>query len=190
MGTNCHRKRSEFDTVLVIGATGVLRPSVRQLVSHPRSVVAVARSQRKLDQLADDLRSPWLRTLAHDARDPVLPDVLDKLQHQEQITVTDALVYGPATTSAVIERLADRIPGTVVEILTSHAANPAHRERWDARPPVRRTNHRRLLLGWQHVDGKCQWHDSARISESSLAMLTGRSDQILGTVTPWSERPK
>ncbi|MFJ4702027.1 hypothetical protein ACIP5N_28100 [Streptomyces sp. NPDC088768] len=200
VGTERPAKAAEDCTphVLVVGATRVLRPSVRALVARGTAVTAVARDGRALAKLAAEC-GPLVRALAADAGAPGFARALrDAGGHGG---FTGALVYTPALPAP---RAKDLLRGTRVLILPSawaapdaartapEAAGPSGASAWTPDDlPAETAGSRRLVLGWHATPGASRWHTPAEISAAALALLDApaRTDAVLGEVRPWSARP-
>ncbi len=151
--------------VLVVGATGILRPAAATLAAEGHRVTGVARDATTVPA--------GVTPCSVDAHDPeALAAALGK-------QVWDAaVVYEPAITAdawAVIERV---VEGPVVWVLTSAAAAPDRADPLNL-PGV-------LLLGW---DPSGRWHTPAEVSAAALEVLESGRPRLLGVVRPWAERP-
>ena len=149
-------------TVLVVGATGILRPAVQTLCRRGVRVVAVSR--RGADS-----------SIAVDARDA---GALATALADE--SWDDAVVYDPAVTEASLAFLRASTPGRCVHVRTSGAADPTH----GALVVCRDT----LQLGWTR-EKPHRWHTPDEVSATALEVLADGVPRTLGVVRPWSGRP-
>jgi hypothetical protein len=163
-----------MDPVLVVGATGILRPAVRSLSAAGRHVVAVARSAGDLHQLAVEVRG--VVPLAQDCLDP---DALGGALSVMGLEVRAGIAYCPAADRAVLRGLAAVVGGPLVHLLPSAWAAPGGR-RPRVRGPV-------LQLGW--TGDPPRWHTPDEVSAAALAVLASGDDAVLGRVRPWTDRP-
>ncbi|GJF34600.1 hypothetical protein KNE206_73000 [Kitasatospora sp. NE20-6] len=175
--------------VLVVGATGVLRPAAVALAGRGHRVSALARRAGPLADLARECGDA-VRPLAADVRDPGLPDALDTVADALG-PFTGALLYCPAAPAGAVSGMLGRVGGggPAVLLLTSAWAAPEAGE-------MPFPEARRLLLGWADGPGGPRWHTPAEISTGALRLFdTGRAGlgapgaAVLGSVRPWTERP-
>ena len=166
-------------TVLVIGATGILRPAVSSLVLAGTPVVAVARGADAM-AFAGDSVTP----LPVDASDPRA--LAEALGHQP---FSAALVYAPAVGLDSLWLVRTTVTGRVVVVLTSASADTGteHFDVGDLGRPM--CDEVRLLLGWHGAGPDIRWHTPAEVSEAALAVLADGQERILGSVRPWRDRP-
>ncbi|MEU6441725.1 hypothetical protein [Streptomyces sp. NPDC047046] len=186
-------------SVLVVGATRVLRPAVRALTARGTPVTAVARGAGALAELAAEC-GPLVRALAADAQGPGFARALRDAGGPDGFG--GALVYTPALPAPLAEEL---IQGTRVLLLPSRWAAPgaARTDRGaTAQPsgspawtpgelPPDTAGSRRLVLGWRSASGTTRWHTPEEISAAALSLLDAPApaDAVLGEVRPWSARP-
>jgi len=201
VGTPSHPRPSEglgattgsTAAVVVIGATGTLRPASVTLAESGATVVAVARDTDRLDQLTADLAyaGGGVVSLAADATRPDFPEVLGRLLRHRRLRMESVLAYGPATSTEVLDELLRLIDGVLVEILVSRHARPRGDRPWtlDDLPAVAEDGHRRLVLGWHREGDSARWHTTDEISSAALAALATPGDRVLGVVSPWPDRP-
>jgi NAD(P)-dependent dehydrogenase (short-subunit alcohol dehydrogenase family) len=161
-------------TVLVVGATGILRPAAVELARTSRPVVAMARRAGPLRSLAAEADD--VSTMSVDYTDlPALESAL------HGVRTDTAIVYAPAADEATIDQLQEHVAGRFVRLLTSAWAAPG------CEPPRRRPDRVHLVLGWRR-DG--QWHTPGEVSAASLDVLRTGRDATLGVVRPWSDWPR
>jgi hypothetical protein len=181
--------------VVVVGATGILRPAVQTLATQGRSVLAIARDPAALADLAEEL-GPLVSTAAVDTR---RPQVLARALASGRWAA--AVAYGPAMSDDGWADLSAAVEGPVVHLLTSGVAAPESADRGGGHsaaggatfdpnrlgplPP----HSVRLVLGWT-TDGR--WHTPSEVSAAAVATLANGSigaTSVLGQLRPWSARP-
>lgn len=194
--------------ILVVGATGILRPAVASLVAQGWTVYALARSAAELAVLAhaSDASSVAVVPVAVDYTDvtalrAALQAALGAALPDSVGGIDAALIYAPAAGAETLAVLRRAVAGQTVELLTSAAAEPAHavdperRVAADAEPfdlaalaqPVPSPGEWwRLVLGWRPDR---TWHSPAEISGAALRALQEQRNAVLGRVRPWSDRP-
>jgi hypothetical protein len=188
--TNSRRRRSDAAAVLVVGATGILRPAVERLLHDSRPVLAVARNQDELELLRVPGGPETLTTLAYDAKRDQFVDALTEQMRVGGVTLSDALIYRPATTADVVQRVTPLVTGMTLELLPSAYAKPTGEDAWTVDDlPTAYDRHARLVLGWKRIDGVSTWHTAEEISAAALRQLAQPSDRVLGVVSPWADRP-
>jgi hypothetical protein len=148
--------------VLVVGATGILRPAAATLAAEGHRVTGVARDASSVPT--------GVAGLSADATVPAF--VADG-------SWDAALVYGPAVSSASLEAIRAAVTGPVVRVLTSEAAAP-DRASALSEPYV-------LQLGWVPLTRR--WHTAAEVSSAALQVLEDGDSRGLGVVRPWEDRP-
>jgi hypothetical protein len=155
-----------------------------------RTVLAVARDKDELEGLAASEGSGRLTTLAYDAQSDSFVDALTDLLRLQRLTLSDALLYRPATTSSVVEQLVSLVARTTVELLPSAVAQPRTGLAWTvADLPLAQDGQVRLMLGWKHDGTNRTWHAADEISAAALRLLDEPADRVLGVVSPWADRP-
>ncbi|MDQ0727048.1 hypothetical protein [Microbacterium sp. W4I20] len=156
-----------MDSVLVVGASGILAPAASALVRRGVEVTGIGR------------RHPMPAGVVGmhvDARDLL---ALDAALGTTRWRI--ALVYEPAITPSTFRRIEAAIDGRTVLVRTSAAADPARGEPSPA-PDT-------LLLGW-HDDGEnVRWHTPTEVSDAALQVLDDGQGRVLGVVRPWERRP-
>lgn len=183
-----------MSSVLVVGATGVLRPAALALDDRGEKVLALARPSSRLTELAASRRG--IEAVPADLSDRTeLPRILERYLPDG---VDLALLYSPAGDAEVGQLLAAVVRRRVVRLVTSSAADPAG----GAAPREAADDDRQavLLLGWTDAAtgpisskrslGGTRWHTPQEISAAALAVLDGAPAGTLGRVRPWSERPQ
>lgn len=157
--------------VLVVGASGVLRPAAERLIARGRPVIGVGRGGRALP--------PGCARVAVDAADAgALREALGALSWR------DAIVYSAAAGEETMRMLRASTPGRLVHVRTTEHADPARSDAdpGGALPPAC------LQLGWTG-DRRHPWHSPEQISDAALAVLADGSSRTLGAVRPWVQRP-
>jgi len=156
-----------MESVLVVGASGILAPAASALVARGARVTGISRSRPVPSGVVP------LRLDAHDLR---------RLDHTLAESRWDAaLVYEPAVTAETLQRIAAAVAGRVVLVRTSAAADPALGES----TPVENT----LLLGWTTSASGIRWHTPQEVSDAALDVLDDGAFRVLGAVRPWGDRP-
>lgn len=185
--------------LLVVGATGALLPAARVAAARGDTVTALARDATTLRDL-ERRTGGRARPLARDYSAPGLREALTEASRESPFT--GALLYCPLADPATVRALTAAVPpgGPVVLLLTSSHAAPAGAEpdgvRWSpARlPPGARPapGCRLLVLGWRTGPDGSGWHTAEEISEAALRVLDTHPprDAVLGSVRPWSSRPR
>ncbi|MEO5921729.1 MAG: hypothetical protein ABIQ01_11375 [Pseudolysinimonas sp.] len=155
--------------VLVVGATGILRPAVEALAARGDDVTGVSRGVAGIPD--------GVRALAVDARD------------REALAATlggrswdRAIVYRNVVRAESLPEIELRVEGRLVLVRTSDPADPARGE------PTERSGV--LQLGWtDDGSGGTRWHTREEISAAALAVLEDGEYRMLGVVRPWRDRP-
>ncbi|HEY7815127.1 MAG TPA: hypothetical protein VIC62_17910 [Nakamurella sp.] len=171
-------------TVLVVGATRVLRPAVLELIAGGEPVLAVARTAADLVALAGT------STLISIARADGHESGTLRAELAAAPTCDAAIAYQPAVgdlDSLAIVRGA--VAGPIVLLRTSSAADTGDEEFGPADLGPTLQGVVNVVLGWHRDGGRTRWHTPEEISASALQALHGRTDRILGAVRPWSDRP-
>ncbi len=154
--------------VLVVGATGILRPAAATLAAEGHRVTGVARDASTLPA--------GVAGLAADATDAfALASALG------DDTWDRAIVYCPTTSAQSLSVLHSAVTGSVVRVRTSDAAAPGSPDPL-VEPDV-------LLLGWESTAQGSRWHTPAEVSAAALDVFETGQSRMLGVVTPWSDRP-
>jgi hypothetical protein len=155
--------------VLVVGATGILRPAVVTLTTRGEDVTGVSRGVAGIPDGA--------RAMAVDARDrEALAATLGGRQWDR------AIVYRNAVRADSLPEIELRVEGRLVLVRTSGAADPKRGEP-TARPNV-------LQLGWtDDGSGGTRWHTRDEISDAALQVFEDGEYRMLGVVRPWADRP-
>lgn len=166
---------------LVVGATGVLRPAVLDLVGGGTEVIGLARDRGRLAALATAC-GPGFRPLAVDYTDDAA--LAGALAEVPAPGFSAALLYCPGAPATAVRLLAERVSGRVVCLLTSSWARPGRRR------PAYGVSCVELLLGWAREAAGTRWHTPAEISRAALDVLASGRPGTLGTVRPWRDRPR
>lgn len=168
--------------VLVVGATGILRPAAERLAGGGWTVLAAA---RRAGALVD--RGPRIVPVPLDVTVPESVAEAVRVHRPEA-----AIVYAraaPEPARALLSGILSGLPGPVVEVLTSRWAAPS---KADESPPDLGSLSPTplgvpLLLGW--VAGERRWHTPEEVSAAAVETFEERRPRVLGTVRPWRERP-
>ncbi len=155
--------------VLVVGATGILRPAVATLAARGDDVTGVSRGVAGIPD--------GVRALAVDACDREALAATLGGRHWDR-----AIVYRNVVRAESLPEIELRVEGRLVLVRTSGAADPAKGE------PTARANV--LQLGWtDDGSGGTRWHTREEISQAALAVFEDGQYRMLGVVRPWSDRP-
>ncbi len=155
--------------VLVVGATGILRPAVVALAAAGHDVTGVSRG---IAGIPDGVRA-----LAVDARDRQALAATLGGRHWDR-----AIVYRNVVRADSLPEIELRVEGRLVLVRTSGAADPARGE------PVVRSSV--LQLGWaDDGSGGTRWPPRGEISAAALTVLEDGEYRMLGVVRPWRDRP-
>ena len=155
--------------VLVVGATGILRPAVATLAGRGDDVTGVSRGVAGIPD--------GVRALAVDARDRDALAATLGGRHWDR-----AIVYRNVVRSESLPEIELRVEGRLVLVRTSGADDPAKGE------PMPRPNV--LQLGWtDDGSGGTRWHTREEISRAALEVFDDGEYRMLGVVRPWADRP-
>jgi hypothetical protein len=179
-------------TTVVSGATGILRPAVETLLTAGTNVIAVGRDPGRFAALRDVTNDALgkLIDLPHDATSLAFVDSLAVLAKDGGLVVDDVIAYAPATSPEVLSAVTRDGQVPAVEVVTSSAAAPAPSGTSWSLSDLPGRPWKRLVLGWQYADdGAAEWHGPSEISAAALTTRDGTSDDILGVVSLWSDRP-
>lgn len=172
--------------VLVVGATGALRPAVLGLADAGEHVYALARDESRLEALAAQCAGRI---------SPVPVDYQDQsaLTKQLHLATRDgrfdaAVLYCPTAPPDAMRQFAAAVDGRVVVLATSEVARPRDRDEF-ALAAEGAVPNPRLVLGWANDPDGARWHTPEEISAAALDVLASGREQLLGTVRPWHERP-
>lgn len=155
-----------MDSVLVVGASGILAPAAATLVAQGITVTGVGRSRSMpagVEALYVDATDAEAFCAALGGR-----------------RWSAAVGYGPAVSQDTIDMLAasaDR----VVLVRTTEAAGVGRSETTMADLV--------LQLGWAVDVDSARWHTPEEISLAVLEVLADGQSRTLGEVQPWENRP-
>ena len=170
--------------ILVVGATGALRPAALTLASSWATVVAWALRQESLDALVADARGPV---------EPVAVDYSDAATTAATVAELGpfdaALLYCPSASQEAVAFFVRSVDGPVVCLLMSAVAAPVSDEPFDLASVAVPDGCRRLVLGWVEAAAGPRWHTPEEISAAALEVLFTGQERLLGVVRPWSDRP-
>ena len=186
--------------VLIVGGTGMLRHVTLHLATQYTTVSVVARTQRRLETLAQEVSSNngHLNPLALDYRDTTA--LQTQLKHAIQ-------QFGPITLAVCwIHAVAPEAPFVVAEtvgngnsicryidVVGSAGADPSQAalERIARIQHVPMIAYQRVILGFVQEQGNSRWLTNMEISQGVLHAVEHADQEkyIVGTVHPWSARP-
>lgn len=175
MGRSVEDARAGY---VVVGSSGVLAPVGAALRSAGHPAAGISRGSR-LEQ------GDWDERVALDARDP---DAVASWLATRDLLPHTVFAYAPATSPEAFARLADGCEVAVL-VVPSAWSDPvggdALAASWQLADDVRV-----LRLGWTGDPGSARWHTPEEISAAALALaLDPASEEMLGRVRPWDERP-
>ena len=157
--------------MLVIGATGILRPACLDLVRAGRPVLALARDVHRLSDLRR-AAGPLLALRSADCR-ALDSDRLALTGAEGLGPLSGALVYCPTAPAELLDVVTRATHGPVVWLLTSAGA---------VAPPDGVVT---VKLGWTtELDGSPRWHTPREVSTIALEALHQNVDRTLGTWNP------
>lgn len=185
--------RSE-DPIVVIGGTGMLRPAVHRLVADGGHVVVVARRPQRA---FTGEPAPWQASGGQLV--PVTADWADPGHLADEVAVATegvaaraviAWIHGPyhEDVLAALDRTLART-AVVVQLWGSALGDPTE----GPAPPAMAASprsYRRVVLGYVREGSRSRWLTDEEISAGALRALDDPSPvQVVGQVTPWSQRP-
>ena len=152
-------------SVLVVGATRILRPVAIALAAAGDDVLGVARTRRDLDALAAEYPGITGVPVDWSDRDRLAAALAGR-------RIRRAVLYCPGAPDATLRLIARTVTGAVVHVLPSAAATPG------AAPVATRPRWRHLQLGW--TGDPPRWHTPEEISAAALDVLR------TGVDNPWT----
>lgn len=179
--------------VLVVGATGILRPAALRLLARGDTVVAVARGRMRLTVLEAEGGRRVEVVPVDVTRDAAVASAVTSGSTLAE-PLDAAIVYAPRPPADTFERVLGRVTGPVVRILTSAQGEPRRADgdepsAWPWAQEPRRSGERRLLLGWTGSAEAPRWHTADEVSAAALDVLDRGADTVLGRLRPWADRP-
>jgi hypothetical protein len=182
---------------LIVGGTGMLRGVMEHYRRSFKVVSILARSKKDLEKL--EKRYPGIiRGIAVDYEDETalrmaLKESTDKNGRYDLavIWVQDASVDVPLCIAEFVGTPESK--GKLVHVRGSSAADPAMPARSMADSFAAKTllSHQEVILGFMKEGEASRWLDHEEITQGILdAIDKGEAKTIVGTVTPWNERPK
>ncbi len=163
---------------LVVGGTGMLSGVVRALIAEGDEVYVLARHPQmplEVKPLAADYRSA-----------AALATTLTTVEPFER-----AVVWIHSDAPEAPQTVARFVTGPYLHVLGSASANPS-------RPDQSRRagfealgcDYREVILGFVRESGRSRWLTDTEISAGVLAALRSNERRsVIGTVTPWQDRP-
>ena len=175
---------------LVVGGTGMLRRVARTLAME-RTVAVVSRGGARLDELI--AKSPGIVPVVADWRKPRdLERALWQVTKETgAFSLCVAWMHDDAPKGP--ETVADFVQGRFFHVLGSAAADPARpdperRARFAGREGL---TYHEVVLGFVPEGGSARWLTDEEITRGVLtAIAWAKPRAVVGTVTPWSARPR
>jgi NAD(P)-dependent dehydrogenase (short-subunit alcohol dehydrogenase family) len=178
---------------LVVGGTGMLAGTVRELAGRGHPVAVLARREERLRQLAESAPGPVLTVRADWADDGEMRAALGAARAELGAFGLAVLwVHSPhreRAQQAVAELLADQ--ALVVDVLGSASRDPGGLVP-EVPQAFRRDGlrYRRALLGFTGEGSRTRWLTNAEISAGVAAAVDGSGPaHVVGRLTPWSDHP-
>lgn len=157
-------------TLLIVGASGILAPAAATAQACGLAVTGVSLNNLPGAELS--------RVVRVDARSVEALDAEFADEYWDY-----AIVYAPATTPRALEWLKPRVGKRLIVVETSQIADP--------KTGFTRPEKDTLVLGWYFDSGQeAHWHTATEISDAALRLLAKHTGSVLGTVRPWSSRPR
>ncbi|MCS1351885.1 SDR family NAD(P)-dependent oxidoreductase [Mechercharimyces sp. CAU 1602] len=186
---------------LVVGGTGMLRGAVLALAESGWSVTVMARSQRRLHQLVEEVQQRGYKGAIH----PVVTDyTLEKewLEDCERAKEAYGLfqcviawIHGPAVHAPLqLARWLEQSesPSQFYHVIGSSGADPTV-DQVGRRAPfqkLQRVSYHEVVLGFIDEGSYSRWLTHEEISSGVLhALETSEKQVIVGSVRPWTKRP-
>ena len=175
-----------FRHVLIAGGSGMLAPLARRLIDHADHVSVLARREKRIRAIAEDI-------------DPVVCDYNDGAALSEALSLVAApdfviaWIHGraPSARRAFAERVAAE--GRFIQILGSAHGDPAHPERlieMEKAVEGLPIDYQAVVLGFVREGATSRWLSNDEISDGVFgAIETEQPFAIVGTVEPWTARP-
>lgn len=174
---------------LVIGGTGMLAKATLWLSRNGYHVAVIGRSEQKMQPLLDQNPGQLTPVFVDYTNTKEFAAELVRLQHQ----------YGPfqlivawihASGDEVIPCLTGLIPAStpckLVHIIGS-SSNLNHVSNHDIPSHI---SYHQVQLGFKTEKGMSRWLTHEEISTGVINALQGnKSYQVIGTISPWEERP-
>jgi hypothetical protein len=173
--------------LLVLGATGALRPAALALASSGATVIAWARRPEGLTSFAEAAQVP-VALVAVDYHDACAV-ALALAELTAAAPLDGALLYCPDAHRDVVAAFSAAVDGPVVCLVPSSAAQPVADTEFDLAAVDVPAGSRRLVMGWVEELGVARWHTPEEISAAALEVLSTGRDSLLGHIRPWHHRP-
>lgn len=175
--------------VLMVGATGMLRPAVHALTHHGHSVTAVSRQPRRaappstmpgrFTAVSADWRDPesLIDAVADAAYGHLFPTAVVWVHSPYRVAVMGGLARG-LTADALVVQVWGSASQDPRDVLTSEGVDL----------PGRTMRH--VMLGYVRHTGKSRWLSSTEISDGLLqALQASEPVHVVGHIDPWDQRP-
>lgn len=189
---------------LVVGGTGMLRPVVHYLIKTGWQVSVIAKTERSLNILRDEISSECylksesktklnrLYTFAVDyANTEQLQNVLKSMVTiHEPITLTIAWIH--SSSPEAVLTVAQAVEGDFFQIRSAIVSQKSYQDPFDIASVQKMThlNYYRIILGFQMDDYSTRWLTNKEIADGVIAALQSKQgSNIIGVVEPWGQRP-
>jgi NAD(P)-dependent dehydrogenase (short-subunit alcohol dehydrogenase family) len=177
---------TRFRHALIVGGSGMLAGLCRTLCSSADTVSVLARNEKRIRAVADDVES-----IACDYNNgTALAETLSSLDAPDLLV---AWIHGraPQARRALAEHVAAE--GRFVQVLGSAHADPSHPERLAEMAHAAEglpIDYQAVVLGFMLENGRSRWLTNEEISSGVLAAVeSGAAHSVVGTVEPWSAKP-
>ena len=186
----------DVDHALVIGGTGMLRRATVAIGKRSKRLTAVARTATSLAALARllaDREGDRYETLDWNQPEQFISDLRRLVNEAGHPTLVLAWLHdvnlGARVASAVSVH---EKPYDFFQVIGSSGGSP-HSGAAAVRERVERVTHIRyfqVVLGFKREAGASRWLTNDEISDGVLEAIRKREAcRIIGTVTPWEQRP-
>ncbi|HIW99612.1 MAG TPA: hypothetical protein H9871_05665 [Candidatus Nesterenkonia stercoripullorum] len=175
--------------VLMVGATGMLRPAVHALTHRGHSVTAVSRQPGRATP--PSTIPGEFTAVSADWRDPEsLTDAVADAAHGHLFPTAVVWVHSPYRV-AVMRGLARLLTADAVVVQVWGSASHDPRDVLDSQGvdlPGRTMCH--VMLGYVRLAGISRWLSSAEISDGVVHALDAAEPvHVVGRIDPWQQRP-
>lgn len=182
----------------VIGATGMLRKASVAIARESSAFTAVARTRASLDALARDIGKldgsrQFYIDLDWDDQDNFLAALSRHVSQHGPPSLVVAWLHNPSLGPRIANALPELDSGCeFFQVLGSAGRGPASeaaalQSRIERRPGLA---YRQVVLGFVREGSASRWLTNDEISGGALDAISAKlPSYVIGTVTPWNERP-
>jgi hypothetical protein len=183
---------------LVIGGTGMLRKASVAIARKFSAFTAVAGTRASLHALAQDIgdlnaHQQYYLDLDWDDQDKFLAALSRHLSKCDPPSLVVAWVHNPSLGPRIANALTTpRYTCEFFQILGSAGRGPTSQAAALKNQVNRRADltYHQVILGFRRDGGHSRWLTNDEISEGVLDAISAKlPTYVIGTVTPWSERP-